>query len=495
MCDPELAEMHDHCGVFALYSTPGAEEDVPVLVSHTISLGLLALQHRGQESAGIATHDGSTKDFIHHKGMGLVSSAFDEHTLERLSGSMGIGHTRYATAGASSLMNAQPFLLRTLQGMIAVAHNGQLVNARELGRHVMSHGVGMVSTTDSEIIAQVLCAPAPAPSTEHIHGLDLTARLRAFMAMAKTSYSLAVMTQTAIYAVRDPFGNRPLSIGQMRDTKHPVWVVSSETCAFSAVGADFVREVLPGEIVRIDASGVVSQGIVPRPVKATQKVPPPPALCIFEYVYFSRADSVMEGQMVHSVRQRCGAQLAKESPVEADIVSTVPTSATAAALGYAKQAGIPYNEVLNKNYYIGRTFIQPDVRSRELGVKKKFSPLTENIVGKRIVIIDDSIVRGTTMAPIIAMLRNAGASEVHIRVASPPLKHICNMGINIPTEDELIANQMTEDEMARKFGADSLKYLSIEGLVQAVNDGIDKDKERGHCTACLTGKYPVELEW
>lgn len=332
------------------------------------------------------------------------------------------------------------------------------------------------------------------------------------MTETPTSYSLLVMYKDVIYAVRDPYGNRPLCIGRLvpisklhssgageADTEG--WVVSSESCSFQSIGAKYYREVKPGEIVQISKNGVESLSVVPRPEGDL------PAFCIFEYVYFARPDSMFEGQMVYTVRQRCGRQLAIEAPTDADVVSTVPESATPAALGYAQQSGLPYVEVLCKNRYVGRTFIQPNTRLRQLGVAKKFGALTDNFAGKRVVLIDDSIVRGNTISPIIKLLKEAGATEVHIRVASPPIRFPCYMGINIPTKEELIANKPEFKDIAGYIGATSVRYLSVEGLLSAVQGGIEshgkderissttKTTRIGHCTACLTGKYPVELEW
>ncbi|XP_069050406.1 amidophosphoribosyltransferase [Lepisosteus oculatus] len=369
--------------------------------------------------------------------MGLVSNAFPPEALQKLEyGNLGIGHTRYSTTGISELQNCQPFVVETLHGKIAVAHNGELVNAQKLRKQVMRHGVGLSTSSDSELIMQLLALTPP-----------------------------------------------------MEELDTPDWV------------ARYYREVLPGEIVQISKHGVKTLSVVPRPEGD------PPAFCIFEYVYFARPDSIFEGQMVYSVRQRCGRQLAIEAPADADVVSTVPESATPAALGFAQQAGLPYVEVLCKNRYVGRTFIQPNTRLRQLGVAKKFGALTDNFAGKRVVLVDDSIVRGNTISPIIRLLREAGAKEVHIRVASPPIRFPCYMGINIPTKEELIANRPEFENIARYIGATSVVYLSVEGLVAAVQGGVASREEKdaviggkasrkgGHCTACLTGKYPVELEW
>ncbi|KAM9329024.1 amidophosphoribosyltransferase [Gastrophryne carolinensis] len=508
----ELEELgiREECGVFGCIASGAwpTQLDVP----HVITLGLVGLQHRGQESAGIVTSDGgAVPTYRVHKGMGLVNHVFSEENVRKLNMSnLGIGHTRYSTSGNSALENCQPFVVETLHGKIAVAHNGELVNAAWLKRKLMRHGIGLSTSSDSELITQLL---AFTPPLEEDHTADWVARIRNLMNETPTSYSLLVMHNDEIYAVRDPYGNRPLCIGRLipvtseeRGKKSDTegWVVSSESCSFLSIGAEYYREVLPGEIVKISRDGVQTLDIVPR-----QKERQTSAFCIFEYVYFARPDSIFEGQMVYSVRRRCGQQLAIEAPVEADLVSTVPESATPAALGYAEKCGIQYVEVLCKNRYVGRTFIQPNMRLRQLGVAKKFGVLSDNFVGKRVVLIDDSIVRGNTISPIIKLLRDSGAKEVHIRVASPPIKYPCYMGINIPTKEELIANRPEFSDLAGYIGADSVVYLSVDGLTSAVREGIKSFKEQqngfngpttlpsslGHCTACLTGEYPVELEW
>ncbi|CAH1267498.1 PPAT [Branchiostoma lanceolatum] len=499
----EEGGLDEKCGVFACVAA--GDWPTQLDVGHVICLGLVGLQHRGQESAGIVTSRGKEDDILaRHKGMGMVSTIFTDETLSKIKGNLGIGHTRYSTAGFSELNNCQPFVVDTIHGKIAVAHNGELVNAGPLRQKVMKRGIGLSTGSDSEVITQLLCS---IPSDGEPDGPDWQARIRNVMNETLMSYSLVIMTGDCLYAVRDPYGNRPLCIGRLMSGvsfNSPVkngydsvsediegWVVSSESCSFQSLGAVYQREVQPGEIVRVTKDGIESICVVSRPNQD------PPAFCIFEYVYFARADSIMEGQMVYSVRMRCGRQLAKEAPVEADLVSTVPESATPAAMGYAQQSGIPYVEVLNKNRYVGRTFIQPNNRLRQLGVAKKFGALAENFKGKRIVLIDDSIVRGNTIGPIVRLLFNAGAKEVHIRVASPPVKNPCYMGINIPTKEELIANRLEATKLAECLGATSLVYLTVDGLTLAVREGIENSKDNGvgHCTACLTGKYPVNLEW
>ncbi|BFZ14466.1 hypothetical protein BsWGS_17505 [Bradybaena similaris] len=491
--------MREECGLFGVVSTGSWKTDTNL--SHLIHLGLVGLQHRGQESAGITTTNGGPNDdFITRKGMGLVNQAFSDEDITNLKGNLGIGHVRYSTQGISDTINIQPFVVESLHGLIAVAHNGELVNAIHLKKKLLKHGVGLSSSSDSELIVQLL---THTPDGEEANGANWVARIRHMMQETVASYSLLIMNKDRIWAVRDPYGNRPLCIGKLLPTdvatgNRPLkpddceaWLVASESCTFPAMGAVPVREVLPGEVVEITRNGIFSRCIVPRPDAHPQ------AFCIFEYIYFARPDTMFEGQMVSSVRRRCGHQLAKEWPVDVDLVSTVPESATPAAMEYAGTLGLPYLEVLCKNRYVGRTFIQPCARLRKLGVAKKFGPLVDNFSGKKIALIDDSIVRGNTMAAIVTLLKTCGAKEVHVRVASPPLKYPCYMGINIPTREELIANLVPVEQMAEELGADSVKYLSLEGLETAVRDGIkDKQQETGHCTACLSGQYPVKkLDW
>ncbi|XP_055290392.1 amidophosphoribosyltransferase isoform X2 [Moschus berezovskii] len=474
--------------------------------------------------------------------MGLVNHVFTEDNLKKLyTSNLGIGHTRYATTGNCELENCQPFVVETLHGKIAVAHNGELVNAARLRKKLLRHGIGLSTSSDSEMITQLL---AYTPPQEQDDTPDWVARIKNLMKEAPTAYSLLIMHKDVIYAVRDPYGNRPLCIGRLipisdindkekKPSETEGWVVSSESCSFLSIGARYYREVLPGEIVEISRHKVQTLDIIPRSEGNAM------AFCIFEYVYFARPDSIFEDQMVYTVRYRCGQQLAIEAPVDADLVSTVPESATPAALGYATKCGLPYVEVLCKNRYVGRTFIQPNMRLRQLGVAKKFGVLSDNFKGKRIVLIDDSIVRGNTISPIIKLLKESGAKEVHIRVASPPIRYPCFMGINIPTKEELIANKPEFEHISDYLGANSVVYLSVEGLVSSVQEGITLKKQRvkkqdimvqengnglecfensghctkedimiqengnglecfeknDHCTACLTGKYPVELEW
>lgn len=498
-------------------------------IAQTVCLGLVALQHRGQESAGIVTSEGKdSKNFNVRKGMGMINNIFTDENIKTLKGNLGIGHTRYSTSAASEEVNCQPFVVHTAHGPVALAHNGELVNCKGLRSVVLGRGVGLSTHSDSELITQSLCVNPP---DEEVNSPDWPARIKHLMKLTKLSYSLVIMMKDKIYGVRDPFGNRPLCIGRIislesRENGHingkahssngvdspsddfrpddlktdgsntDGWVISSESCGFLSFGARYEREVLPGEIVEITKHGVRTIDVVERPRDSNNHILPQ-AFCIFEYVYFARSDSIFEGQMVYTVRMECGRQLALEAKVEADIVSSVPESGTAAAHGYSRESKIPFVEVLNKNRYVGRTFIQPSTRLRQLGVAKKFGALAANVAGKRLILIDDSIVRGNTIGPIIKLLRDAGAKEVHIRIASPPLLHPCYMGINIPTKTELIGNKMNPEELAKHVRADSLAYLSVDGLERAVKTNLKaKNKSQvGHCTACLTGKYPVELEF
>ncbi|HEY3289643.1 MAG TPA: amidophosphoribosyltransferase [Anaerolineae bacterium] len=479
--------MQEECGVFGVYA-PGRD------VARLTFFGLYALQHRGQEAAGIATSDGQAA-FI-HKGMGLVAQVFNEDNLRPLVGHLAIGHTRYSTTGSSHLRNAQPYLIETIYGPLGVAHNGNLTNALQLRHMLLERGVGLSSTSDSEVITQMLSSPPEVWASRSQNGngknepVDIpeiteepttdrwAKRIRAFMQIAEGAYSLTILTRDAIYAVRDSHGLRPLCLGQLEGG----YVVASESCALQTIGAQYLREINPGEIVRIDRSGVTSiQGHA-----LTQR-----AMCIFEYVYFARPDSKLEGQIVHSVRQRLGMQLAREAPADADIVVGVPDSAIPAAIGYSLQSGFPYTEGLIKNRYIGRTFIHPDDELRRVGVALKYNPLTSNLKGKRVVMIDDSIVRGNTAAPLIKLLRDGGATEVHVRVSSPPVRHPCFMGVDMATYKELIAHKLDIEGIRKHIGADSLDYLSLYGMVQAVQDAITT--ESGHCTACFSGAYPVKI--
>ncbi|MBC7223048.1 MAG: amidophosphoribosyltransferase [Anaerolineae bacterium] len=448
------------CGVFGVCAGPGID------VARLAFFGLFALQHRGQESAGIAVSDG--RRVALHKAMGLVSQVFTEENLAPLTGYLAIGHNRYSTSGSSRVQNAQPYVMETALGPLGVAHNGNLTNGLRLRRQLLERGVGLSASSDSEVITQLLAGAA---------GRTWEERIVHFMGQAEGAYSLTILTREAVYGVRDPHGFRPLCLGRLNGGADG-WVLASESCALATIGAEFVREVRPGEVVRLDRGGV----------HAFQGAPPARrgALCVFEYIYFARPDSILEGRSVHSVRRRLGARLAREHPAEADLVIGVPDSATPAAIGYAAESGIPFGEGLIRNRYIGRTFIQPDERLRRMGVRLKFNPLQEALEGKRVVLLDDSIVRGTTSAPIVALVRQAGAREVHVRVSSPPIRHPCFMGVDMATREELIAATHSVEEIREHLGADSLGYLSLEGLLWAVGH-----PEVGHCLACFTGDYPV----
>ncbi len=447
------------CGVFGIFAP---DEDVARLTF----FGLYALQHRGQESAGIAVANG--RRINSHKDMGLVAQVFNEENLRPLQGHLAIGHTRYSTTGSSKLQNAQPFLVESALGPLAVGHNGNLTNAPELRRELLNRGVGMTSTSDSEVIVQMLAGG---------EGRTWEEKLRIFMVRAQGAYCLTVLTRDGLFAVRDPWGLHPLCLGKIGETG---WVVASESCALATIGAEFIRELQPGEIVALNDEGIRTVALAPAPTRA---------MCLFEYIYFARPDSVIDGRSLHAARVAAGRVLAREAPADADIVIPVPDSAVPAAIGYAAESGIPYSEGLIKNRYIGRTFIQPDDRLRKLGIQLKFNPLADNLEGRRVVLIDDSIVRGNTSGPIVKLLRDAGAREVHMRVSSPPIRHPCFLGVDMASYPELIAHRMSIPEIREHLGVDSLAYLSLNGLMAASGDAI-----RGFCQGCFTGNYPVEIQ-
>ncbi len=447
---------HEACGVFGIFARG---EDV----ARITFFGLFALQHRGQESAGIAVSDGQRMSL--YKEMGLVSQVFNEDNLRPLQGHIAIGHTRYSTADSSRRLSAQPFMLESMLGPIALAHNGNLVNTDDLRQELFARGVGLTSWCDTEILIQLLAGA---------QGNTWLERIRDMMTKVQGAYTLTILTRDTLFGVRDPWGFRPLSMGRLNGG----WVLASESCALQTVGARDISEVPPGKIVMINDDGM----------QMLEGAPPGKrSLCIFEYIYFARPDSVLDGQLIHEVRQELGRQLAREHPVEADLVMSVPDSATPAAIGYAQEAGIPYTEGLIKNRYIGRTFIQPDDRLRKAGVALKFNPLSQVLRGKRVVVVDDSIVRGNTSRPTVELLRRAGAREIHMRISSPPIKHPCFMGVDMATYDELIAHRLSVEEIRREIGADSLGYLSLEGLIRAVGRPIEE-----YCTSCFTGVYPFE---
>jgi len=449
--------MHESCGIFGIYA-PGVD------VARITFFGLYALQHRGQESAGIATSDG--KKICIHTSMGLVSQAFTEDELAHLQGHIAIGHTRYSTTGSSRPSNTQPILVEANSTTIALGHNGNIVNAKFLRDELFQLGYTFATTTDSEVIANLILS-----STER-NPVD---KIKYAMRRLQGAYSLVIMTKDKLIGVRDPMGVRPLCLG----TIDGGWVIASESCAFGHIGAQFIREIEPGEIVVINKNGV----------RSFTENGPRRALCIFEYIYFARPDSVIQGKLLYPVRQAMGRILAREYPIDADLVMGIPDSATAAGIGYATASGIPYCEGLIKNRYVGRTFIEPDQRLRDLGVKLKFNPLSETIAGKRLIVVDDSIVRGTTTPKVVAMLKRAGAREIHLRICAPPIRHPCFFGVDMATKWELIAAHKTIPKIRDAIGADSLGYISIEGLIESV--GLPKDI---FCLACFTGEYPISVQ-
>ena len=457
-------ELHEECGVMGVYDLDGND------VASTVYYGLFALQHRGQESCGIAVSDtnGPKKNIQVHKGMGLVNEVFDNESLEKLKGNIGVGHVRYSTAGSSTRENAQPLVLNYYKGTLALAHNGNLVNALELREELEKTGAIVQTTIDSEVIAYHV-------AKERISAKTAEDAVLAAMNKLKGAYSLIVMSPRKLIGARDPFGFRPLCIGK-RDN---AYLLASETCALDTVGAEFVRDVEPGEIVTITKDGIVSHR------ELCFKDPSRQARCIFEYIYFARPDTVIDGVGVNSSRIKAGRFLAEDSPVEADLVVGVPESGNPAAQGYAMASGIPYGTAFIKNSYVGRTFIKPKQSMRESSVQVKLNVLKENVKGKRIIMIDDSIVRGTTCRRIVHMLKDAGASEVHVRISSPPFLHPCYFGTDIPSEDQLIATGKTVEEIRDILGADSLAYLKEERLPE-LSEGLP------YCSACFSGNYPID---
>ncbi|GBD11457.1 Amidophosphoribosyltransferase [bacterium HR23] len=447
------------CGIFGVFA-PGED------VARIAFFGLFALQHRGQESAGIATTDGVS--LFLHTDMGLVSQVFREGDLHRLRGHMAIGHTRYSTTGSSRPQNAQPIRVEGVHGPLALGHNGNVINAREWRKRLEAEwGCRFTTGTDSEVIAHLL-ANAP--------GRDWGERGAFLMRTLVGAYSLVVLTPDSLLALRDPLGVRPLCVGRFNGG----WVVASETCALEHIGATFLREVEPGEVVQVNA---------PYPRTLYKAPSPRRALCVFEFIYFARPDSRMDGVLLYNARRRMGQELAREHPAQADLVIGIPDSSIPAAQGYAEASGIPYAEGLVKNRYVWRTFIQPDQRIRDLGVRLKFNPLRDVLEGKRLVVVDDSIVRGTTTPHVVSLLRRAGATEVHMRITAPPICWPCPFGIDMATRGELIAAHKSVEEIRQVIGADSLGYLSLRGLYRAL------EMERGRfCDACFSGAYPVEVQ-
>ncbi|MBE6470735.1 MAG: amidophosphoribosyltransferase [Coriobacteriaceae bacterium] len=453
--------LEEACAVFGVYA-PG--EDVARLTC----FGLQALQHRGQESAGIAVGDGET--ILIHKDLGLVDQVFDEETLSHLAGDIAIGHTRYSTAGGGGWTAAQPHVSAIDDELIALAHNGTLVDTKPQRAWLANEGVQLYSHTDSEVAARTIGVDTR--RTGHIRS-----GIRLMMQQLHGAYAIVLVTPTALYAFRDPNGIRPLSLGRLPGNRG--WVVASETCGLDAIGADFVRDIEPGEILKVSADGVESeQGVAP-----SRR-----ASCIFEYVYFARPDSIIDGEVVYHARRRMGRILAGEAPADADLVLGVPDSGIPPAIGYAERSGIPYADAIVKNRYVGRTFIQPTQEMRQMGIRIKLNPLPSLIRGKRLVVIDDSIVRGNTSKRLVAMLRAAGAAEVHLRIVSPEVLWPCFYGIDTDTQDQLISANMTHDDVCTYIGCDSLAFISLAGLHRAV-----RADHAGFCDACFSGDYPTPI--
>ncbi len=455
-------ECDDHpqeeCGVFGIYA-PHEE------VARMAFFGLYALQHRGQEAAGIAVSNGKT--LLLHKDVGLVSQVFTPGVLQKMHGDYAIGHVRYSTTGSSTARNAQPFVIDTQYGPLALAHNGNLVNAAELREQLMRRGVGLSSTSDTEVMTMMLASAK---------GDTWFDRLKDAMQHWVGAYSLVVMTSEHVFAIRDPWGFRPLSIGQLPSGGH---AVASESGALHTIGCEVIREVKPGEVISLSDSAL-NVGQAMRTADTT-------ALCTFEHIYFSRPDSFWDGRSVYQVRHRLGETLARETAVDADVVIPVPDTSIPAAIGYAKASGIPYQDGFVKNRYIGRTFIEPTDSLRKQGVALKFNVIAENVLDKRVIMVDDSLVRGNTTGPLIKLLKKAGAKEVHVRITCPPIMYPCYMGVDMGTEAELISHRYSPEEICRMVGADSLMFLSLDGMMAAIG------RTEGYCNACFTGIYPLPI--
>lgn len=456
MPDPSNPHPTHECGVFAVFGHPNAA----VLTYY----GLFALQHRGQESAGIVTAKGPETPFQIHKDMGLVSQVFSGNHLKELEGTRAIGHVRYSTSGSTNIINAQPMMVNCSRGQIAIAHNGNIVNAAALREELEAKGSIFQTTVDSEIILHLLAQPN--------NGNSPLAKLRNIQG----AFSLVIMDEKRIIGIRDPFGFRPLSLGKVDGA----YVLSSETCAFDLIHAEFIRDIEPGEIVIIDETGVRSE----HPFKSEEK-----AFCIFEYVYFARPDSIIHNVNVSKARIAMGRELARLHPAEADVVIPVPDSGNYAAMGFAEELGIPYDHAFVRNHYIGRTFLQPSQLIRDFNVRVKLNLIKEAVRGKRVVVVDDSIVRGTTARARVVNLREAGAKEVHMRISCPPHHHPCHYGIDFPDPSKLIANQCTLDEIKDYLGADSIGYLDIPSMVRATGKPLNE-----FCLACFNGKYPIKVD-
>ena len=447
---------HDECGVFGVFGHPEA--------ANLTYLGLYALQHRGQESAGIVSSDGT--ELYLHRAMGEVEEIFQPTVLAELPGSLAIGHTRYSTAGDKALLNAQPIMIDCNKGKVALGHNGNLTNAAEWRRKLEHRGSIFQTNSDTEVIVHLLARS---------QARNLSGALGDALNQVEGAYSLLVLTPDELYAVRDPRGFRPLNLGKLGDA----WLVASETCAFDLLNAQYVREIEPGEMVRISRSGIESIRFAPEK---------PHQQCIFEHVYFSRPDSIIFGRSVNESREALGRLLAQEHPVDADIVVPVPDSGVPAAVGYALESGIPFRMGLIRNHYIGRTFIEPSQAIRNFGVKLKLNPIRGLLEGKRVILVDDSLVRGTTSRKIVRMVREVGAKEVHVRISCPPTISPCYYGVDTPTREELIASSSTPEQICKFLGADSLGYVSLANLKRAVND-----TKESYCTSCYTGNYPTDL--
>ena len=457
--------MEEACGVFAVLA---AEQPVANLAY----FGLYALQHRGQESAGIAVFN--QEKVLLHKDMGLVSQVFDQDVLARMSGDLSIGHNRYSTTGSSRVCNAQPVVLMTRLGAFALAHNGNLVNAKELRVLVDDGKTEFTSTTDSELIAFAVQQAVNG-------GLDWRSGIEAALKLCQGAFSLVIGTPAGLFAIRDGYGIRPLVFGFLGEQSLGHWVVSSETCGLEIIGARYVDDVQPGELVHFELGSA-------EPFRKRWS-DEPNRLCVFEMIYFARPDSRFFGESLYSYRQRIGRTLAKESAVDADLVIGVPDSGIPAAIGFSQESGIPYADGLIKNRYVGRTFIQPTQAMREAGIRVKLNPLPDVLSGKRIIVIDDSIVRGTTSGKLVVALRDAGATEVHMRISSPPVTHPCFYGIDTDTQDQLIASRLTLEEIKNHLKVDSLAYLSKEGMVEAA-----KAESGNFCSACFDGNYPIPMD-
>lgn len=457
----EIKGINEECGVFGIWGHPDAAQ--------ITYYGLHSLQHRGQEGTGIAVTDGKSVKMV--KGEGLVAEIFTAEAMNELSsGKAAVGHVRYATAGGSGYENVQPLVFHFQTGSLALAHNGQLVNANQLKVQLEGQGSIFQTSSDTEVLAHLIRRGGYTPYKD---------RVKNALSMVKGAYAFLIMTETQLMVALDPNGMRPLSLAKLGDA----YVVASETCAFDVVGAEYIRDILPGELLIIDDKGFRSEMFAQSSNQA---------MCMMEYVYFSRPDSNVNGINVHSARKRLGMKLAEEVPIEADVVTGVPDSSISAAIGYAEASGIPYELGLIKNRYVGRTFIQPSQSLREQGVKMKLSPVRGVVEGKRVIMVDDSIVRGTTSRRIVNMLRDAGATEVHVVISSPPIKNPCFYGIDTSTREELIASDKSVEEIRKIIGADTLTFLSTEGMLDAIG-GKGEGETRGHCLACFTGKYPTEI--